>query len=68
MPLVLVSVDYLRSCQATVYFLKESLNETDQFDRKDCFLGECDFPDGGEDEHEAGPYTYLFDSIDEGHL
>jgi hypothetical protein len=51
MPLVLVSLGYLRTCKAKVYFLKRALSESTSFKRREGFVAECLFGDGGENEH-----------------
>jgi hypothetical protein len=54
MPLVLVSPGYLTACDATVYYLKDPLTESKDLKRKEGFVCECSFEDGGEDVH--GPH------------
>jgi hypothetical protein len=55
MPLVLVSPEDLMACSAHVYFLKNRLgcNSDDKLNRSDTLMGECTFPDGGDDKDEA---------------
>jgi hypothetical protein len=56
MPLVLVSTEYLIACQAQVHFLDKPLTEATLLARKTGFVGECSFPDDGED----GPVVLPF--------
>jgi hypothetical protein len=64
MPLVLVSPEYLQACSARVYFLKDPLTETPKFATKDCLVGECTFPDNGEDGPDAFVYGDDHDGIE----
>lgn len=47
MPLVLVSVDYMRACGAKVNILNDRITETPNLKRKEGFVRECSFDDGG---------------------
>ena len=66
MPLVLVSPEYLQACRAKVYFLKKPLTETPQLATKDCLVGECSFPDNGEDGPDDSDFDYDSDDGVEG--
>jgi hypothetical protein len=65
MPLILVSLGYLRTCKAKAYFLQRVLGkESKPLKRREGYVSECSFPDGGEDEH-APHFCLSFESEEE---
>lgn len=62
MPLVFVSADYLRACQAKVVWLVEDLTEDTNLDRKEATYAETCHLDEGED---SAAIRASFDSLDQ---